>query len=60
MIDIEKCWIGQAVIRACQAAKTALRFSYALDDSLIEKVKAIAKNVYKAKDVEFSVRMTFL
>ncbi|GJQ12862.1 hypothetical protein GpartN1_g4653.t1 [Galdieria partita] len=46
--------LGEAVIRACQLAKSPLHFSYRLEESLIEKINAIARNVYKAKDVEFS------
>lgn len=43
-------------MRACQMAKAALRFTYPLEESLMDKINSVARNIYKAKDVEYSVR----
>eukprot|EP00871_Galdieria_phlegrea_P002070 jgi/Galph1/2864/GphlegSOOS_G1530.1 len=46
--------LGRAVVRACQLSETSMKFTYSLDLSLPEKIASIAKNIYKAKDVEYS------
>jgi len=44
---------AKSLIKAC-SQESKLKFSYELDTSIKEKIETICKNVYHAKDIEYS------
>ena len=44
--------VARAVVRACDSGKAKLKFLYPDDMPLVEKVRTIAKEIYRAKDID--------
>jgi formate--tetrahydrofolate ligase len=43
--------LAEAVVEACEEPSSEFRFMYRDEDTIVEKIEAIAKNVYHARDV---------
>jgi formate--tetrahydrofolate ligase len=44
--------VARAVVKACDSGKSKLKLLYADDTPLLEKIRTIAKEIYRAKDIE--------
>jgi formate--tetrahydrofolate ligase len=44
--------VAKAVVKVCDEGKGKLKFLYPDDMSLVEKVRTIAKELYRAKDID--------
>ncbi|HET7806193.1 MAG TPA: formate--tetrahydrofolate ligase [Pseudolabrys sp.] len=44
--------VARAVVRACDSGKAKLQFLYPDDMPLVEKVRTIAREIYRARDIE--------
>jgi formate--tetrahydrofolate ligase len=43
--------VARAVVKVCDSGKSKLKFLYADDMPLLEKIRTIAKEIYRAKDI---------
>src|SRR5262245_42967243 len=44
--------VARAVVKACDSGKSKLRLLYSDDTPLLEKIRTIAKEIYRAKDID--------